>query len=401
MPTIADVQKLLIEKEKSLASAMDKVKDCEKELKVLLKRQEEAETSAKKEKDGKKKAALEKEAKEVAAEGERVKKLVTEIKKTIPLTTAKVEEYEKAVETLEEGVKAFGKVRSDFLEWFLKNAEPMMAKHQRKIEVCAENARKRAGTAEAAIEKGDVDGAKEDLELAVNSLEMAEKSFKELGAVIASWAPEYGEQRNLSPKEYGIETTDTKTYAAVTTEVYACFKRSDAATRDARALIETAQTEVGEASKMVDAGGKSAELFESIIENANKELKTIAQNYADMCEKLWGLTVSGEGKRFDDEKALIKVGDNTTLNRAFKIAEQARSALPKLIEGARLMVKQANDLVTRQTKKVPPEFQESMKPALGELRGAMMALLVKHKAFEGKYQKAMAKLDELEKAAMV
>jgi hypothetical protein len=40
MPTIADVQKLIIEKKKSLASAMDKVKDCEKELKVLLKRQE-------------------------------------------------------------------------------------------------------------------------------------------------------------------------------------------------------------------------------------------------------------------------------------------------------------------------------------------------------------------------
>jgi hypothetical protein len=49
---------------------------------------------------------------------------------------------------------------------------------------------------------------------------------------------------------------------------------------------------------------------------------------------------------FEEEKALIKAGNNDSVNRAVKVAEQARAALPKLLEGARVMVKQANELVT-------------------------------------------------------
>ncbi len=174
-------------------------------------------------------------------------------------------------------------------------------------------------------------------------------------------------KRNIKPTEFGIEPADTRVHDAITKEVYACIARSDAAKRDGKVHIDRAATRVVEAQKMVKAGGKSAALYESILENAKTALAKIVEEY-DVGLALWIQTIDGGGERYEKEKGLIKPGDDASLNKALKVVEQSRSALPKVLESSRVRLKHANDLVTRETKKVPPEFENAKVEARGSAR---------------------------------
>ena len=183
---------------------------------------------------------------------------------------------------------------------------------------------------------------------------------------------------------------------AITKEVYACIARSDAAKRDGKVHIDRAATRVVEAQKMVKAGGKRRPCTRASSRMPRRALAKIVEEY-DVGLALWIQTIDGGGERYEKEKGLIKPGDDASLNKALKVVEQSRSALPKVLESSRVRLKHANDLVTRETKKVPPEFENAVKHAARH-RGAMMQFVVKHKKLEANYAATIQKLDGLEKA---
>jgi hypothetical protein len=221
---------------------------------------------------------------------------------------------------------------------------------------------------------------------------------EKLQQLIASWSTRFTEQRNLAPSAFGIDTTDVKVHAGVTVKVYETFKVADFARDQAVEYVEKAETAAEEADVLLKAGGKSAGMYQEMVAKTATLIGNKIKEYESVFVTTWGKIAIDEGARFKQETSLIKKGEPATVARALKIAEQARAALPKTIANCENMIRQANELATKERTRIPSEFQRALKPKIDQLGMLVMGLLQKHKANQVKFTKTLQALTAFEEA---
>lgn len=371
---ICDVKKELQLKEKSLVKTQKAFDEIDKECKRLAKA---------KDRDG-----FDKKDKERK-----------NMQKALDSLEENIVKFKKVIVDLENGVEEFGKAREKYMTWFGKAKKELDSL----LKICedgAVDADKFGNAVEKAIDNGDVTAAKKALEGALEAAQEAKQAAKAVDKLVEGWGNnEWREQRNLAPSQFDVDNADCKKFDSITQEVYATFKVGDDARNDAKEFADKANTDAEEAKELVEAGGKSADYYRSILDKANSNLQTRIKSYDTTLGGSWGRMLVQNGERLKSEITLVQKDRSPTgIARAAKIVEQASSALPKALASTRKQVKMANDMVNKESSKIPKEFQRAVSAPLNTLRMALMQMVTKQRTVEKGYPEAMKVLKQLEDA---
>jgi len=399
MAKISQIAADLDLKKKSIVKTRAALKTLEVDFKKIATEQQKAEAQAKSEKDlGKKKLAQDKSYK-LRAEGE-------ELLKKRPLLEKSLKELEKSelslteqLKTMTLGLAAFGKARSDYLEWF-KGAKQELDGELSEGKKYLKAAEKHRDMTEKLLANGAKVKAAEEAGAAAKMAEFARASHKKVDDMVTSWGnKQWSAQRNLAPSEYGVEGADVKVHDTLTKKVYATFTLGDAGRGEANVTAEKTETAANEAEMILNAGDNVQAKFEQMIAQSKTLILKKIKDYDSIFGTTWGKIAIDEGARFRSEANMVKPGEQLTIARALKVAEQARSAVPKMMVNAEIQVKLANEIATKERGRIPKSLQRSLKPQLDELGNLVIGMIRTHKENQAKFQKSMTALDGLEKTA--
>ena len=379
-------------KQKSLPKTEEAFNNASEDLKKAEADRDKTEKGLKAEKDLKKKKKLEDS--------------LVEFKQQVETLTKKRDNLEKALDELNksisrlkgEAIKAFGESRAEFVEWFKGE--------QAKVDKIIDQAKRiHDGVIKEVKKTGDLVSSGEPVKAAEAAgtagklVEFAQAEMKKFDELYRAWGTKFGEQRNLAPKEFGLLTADVQVHKAVTSKVYAVFNAADKARDELSDVIEKASTMSDEAEMILQAGGANLAAYEKMLEKSALMIAAKIKDYNNEFEKSWARMIRDSGSRFDEEIERIKGKDQGLIQRALKVYEQGSSALPKAYEGLESLVKQINQLATKERSRIPEQFQRPLKSKLDEISQQVMSLVREHATVKPKYEKTMEKLEQLGKAA--
>lgn len=397
MSKLTDAQAALELKKKSFDKNIEALKKLDESCKKIATQGTEAESKAK--------SAKGDEKKKWEAEYNKIRQQHTaEDQKRVNLRKAQ-EELEKTIHKLEEqvnaglaGVAKFGESRREYVTWFAgqRGALAGLAAEALKYQRAAEEAAK---LTRQAADGGQIVKAAEAAGTCGKMAEFAAGVMGKFETLVRGYADRMSTQRNLAPTEFGVETADVQVHERTTTQVYETFRVVDTTRHRVAEAIEKATAAAKEADIFLATGRESEKRYALILDEADKAVAAKAKDYDDELGKTWGKVIVDEGKRFKDEAALIVKGKAETVSRGLKVAEQARAAVPKVMALLNEIVRQANEVVTKERGRVPEPFQRGLKGRVDKLSMALLGLLQTHKTITDKYPVSIAALEELEQKA--
>jgi len=396
MSVIKVLEKQLADKQKGYKKNAAELPKMESKRKAAARDREEMREAAEKERDKKKKDKMLKEVDKLTKEFERIAKMEKVMQGAVEKFEENIRELREKIVEAKAGQAAFGKARADYLQWFARE-KPKLDKLLEAAVKGTQNATLLAQTAESDSKSGNVEGAKAAARDAARNAQAVKAAADKAEALIGTWASVWSKQRNLAPKDYGIDTEDTKKFDAITKQVYGTFKTGDAGRAKARECVSTANREAERANKMAEGGADNVDTFRAAMDDVIEAIGDAEKAYDKAFVGSWGGIVRAKGQRFKDEWNGLDRSDPGKVNRVLKIAEQAAAALPNVIDRARTAVENANTISTRETKRVPRNFHRALKPQLDQIRMGTMKLVSQLKKDEALFDTTMGELSTLKR----
>ena len=363
---------------KALAEAKKKLTEAEKKLDACCKKGME----------------LHKKREMIEAAPEKAKENIVGLKKDLELAKKKLVQAKKEVET---GIVAYGKARSDYLDWF-RGQEAKLNKMLKEADGYATDAKKALEDTEKAVDQGNAGPANTFALAAQTAADKAGQIFESVGTTIQEWHGVWTKQRNLNVADYGLEAADVKVHAGVTAKVYETFKIGDEGRDHAKEAATAAAQAAAEAKALASVGAKNLVYYKGVVERAKKGQTTLIEHYNYTTSTLWGKVIAEEGGSLKKILTLVKSDREKGLASALKAVEQGRQILPKTVSNARKEMKAIGDFLVNELKKIPEEFRRPLKSDTDKMRMDVLKIVQHLKAYDGKYETTMKVLQELEDA---